>query len=522
VSRTHALAAAVIVVLALLLYAPHIRELGWYYDDWALAAAMQDVHSSSPVDLYDGCHAEDTGGRPGACAFHAISYWLLGSGQSRYHAALVAMLVLSALLFFALLRRLRVPWPPALLAASLLVVFPGSDTVRFWPTANNLQWALCLLLAGVLLGIEALRRRSLPLHVASLLVLFLTLNTYDGMLPLVAISGGLYWLAIREPRALRRGLVDLVMAVVFLGYRLTLGTPPDEEGQVVSRTLGELLSRELDILEGAWRTWRELFLPAGSLGITLLVATVAVAAGAWFARPVSRPVLRAASLAALVGIGWAAIAVSAYLTTADLYIPQPDGLFNRTNLGASLGYVAIFVALLVALYGVARALTGRTWAAAALPAVAVGALVVHQVDRTAEHRDAWVAAAQSQQIALNGFREAAKRVPPDARVMSFGHPIWEKDFIPVFAARWDLRGALDYETRIDSPDALPFFPGTECSPTGVTLQGGQGTLPYRSSTPLWFINGASAQALPIRSMRRCEETVAAWGVPPFWGPSVTS
>jgi len=104
--------------------------------------------------------------------------------------------------------------------------------------------------------------------------------------------------------------------------------------------------------------------------------------------------------------------------------------------------------------------------------------------------------------------------------MSFGHPIWEREFIPVFSASWDLRGAIDEKTRLDPRLALPFLDAAACGPSGVLLSGTPYSA-YRGADPLWFVNLKTGESRHIATAAECNAAVTAWGRPPFWGKTVT-
>jgi hypothetical protein len=118
---------------------------------------------------------------------------------------------------------------------------------------------------------------------------------------------------------------------------------------------------------------------------------------------------------------------------------------------------------------------------------------------------------------LNSLRRIDDQIPSNASIISFGHPIWEPGYIPVFAALWDLRGGIDAQTTIDPPLAYPFMPGTACGGEGVTFDNNL-LVPYKGDSPLWFINAATDGHYRVTSQDRCQAVVAEFGVPPFIDP----
>jgi len=159
-------------------------------------------------------------------------------------------------------------------------------------------------------------------------------------------------------------------------------------------------------------------------------------------------------------------------------------------------------------------------AATAVVSVLVVGVAAGQVAHELRSQEAWATSWTEQTAALDKLRMLAPRLERNASVMSFGHPIWERGFIPVFAASWDLRGAIEFETRVDPPAALPFVDAAKCGRTYVLL-GSTPYLQYRGSSPLWFVNLANGQSRRISSSAQCQAAIMAWGRPPFWGKTVT-
>jgi hypothetical protein len=508
-------------VLAIAIWGPPVANLGLYYDDWALMAAFGDAESKSPGDLWDACRDFEPNGRPGGCVYHPLAYLVTGGKVRGYHLLSLVFVWGSAFVLFLLLRACRMRWGLALAVAALWVVFPGSDATRLWPTAAGAQLILALYMLAVLLGIAALRReggRALALHAASLLIFVGLVLTYEIVIPLIAVTGVLYWLALPGRAALVRGAVDLAFGIGFFGYRTWIAPVSSDSNLVVDRGLGDLPARVLDLFEGAWQTWQDLFAP-GLAGALIAVLGAGVIAAALVAAPDCRKPLQRWLALALLGVAMAGVAVVAYLPANDLYVPRAGTLFNRLNLAAAPAYCLIFVALMGALYTAVRRLAGAP-AAIAIAASLVAAVVGWQVHVESRSQEAWQAAWNAETRAAAGIGAALAQAPSDASVVSFGHPIWERDFIPVFSASWDLRGMIDYELHVDPPRAVPFVSTAACARDGVLVDGDLFAR-FHGGSPLWFANAATGVGRPIESQKECQTAVAEWGPPPFWGESVT-
>lgn len=518
----------VLAALTALMYGPPVVHDGFYYDDWAFLAALNDQHSHTWLSLFQGCTGYDNGNRPGACAYHTTMHWLLGSHASLYHVAAALTLFLTAVLLFVLLRRCRFPAWAAGATAALFVVFPGSDATRLWPTANNLAWALLLYLAAVLVGLAALRRRGWRagvLHGLAIVMLLGVALTYDGMIPVVALSGIFYYLARRDRVALRLAGVNLLLAAAYGVWRLKFGGIQKSAELTVGRSPSQLASREAHLLRGGWSTVETLLLPGGSVGIVVAAAAVLTIAAAALLRPSAR---RAIGLWIAVAAGsavYAAITLTAYITANTLYEPAPYSLFNRLNIAAApaycLGFVALLAALVVALKALARARDG--WRASALAPIGVVAVlaalvVASDYGYSRATQRSYGLSWKAQDVAMRGIRRAVANLPDrSADIVSFGHPVLEQRFIPVFAASWDLRGAIDAETRDNPPVASPFLPGWGCSPTGVS--NGVTTWASYTGTPIWFVDAKTGAALRVMSQVGCQRALKHMTPLPAFDPA---
>jgi hypothetical protein len=519
--RPSVTAALVLAVASIALWAPPVQDLGFYYDDWALLAALEDAPSNSPVDLYNSCRDIEPAGRPGGCVYHTAAYLATGGRARAYHLMSLGLVWISGLLLYLLLVRCRMPRGAALGVAVLWVFFPGSDATRLWPAAVGAQLILSLYFVAVLLAIAAISRRggrSAVLHALSYLVLIALVFTYEIVVPLIGIAGVFYWLARPGRPALLRGAADLAFALVFVGYRTVISPVDPDTGFVVERSGSELVARVGDIADGAWQTWRNLFLPGGVGAVLAIAGIVAVAAAVVAAPETRRPILRWLAIAGLAAVLVAA-ALCAYLPANDHYIPQVGGTFNRLNLAAAPAFCLGFVALLGAVFVALTRLFGRQAAIVAV-AVACGAVAAHQLEIESRSQEAWAASWQEQTRAAAFMEPGLARAPRRATIVSFGHPIWERGYVPVFAASWDLRGLIDYLTENDPDKAVPFLASVSCLPGGIGIDG-QLWAPYRGDSPVWFVHAGNGASRSIASRGACERTAALWGLPPFWGSTVT-
>lgn len=511
------LVAAGLLALALAIYLPYALKGGWYYDDWALYSTFQ-ASGSSWSGQFDACTATITGGRKLTCLYHASMYHFLTDDRTAYHLVGIAFLVAMAILLYAVLRRCRLGWTWSALTAALLIVFPANDATRLWPTGAIGQAVIVLVLLGVLLALSALGRnrgwRASALHIGATLLFLVAMAAYEIAVPLVALSGIVYWFAYRNRAALLRGAFDLGLAFLFVVYRLIVNPADPSDGFTVERTLRGDVARAWTLVSDAWRTWHDVFLP-GAIGVVGILAVLAIALT--LALRDSEARRRMLPWAALLGAGLivSAAATFVFFTANDLYVPQIGTVFNRVTLPATIPYLCIFVGLLGLGYEVVRRFVPYPWIAVLAVGGVVLASCLHQLRISSDHKRFWEASWSEQQLALSGYKEAVVGIPRTSRVVGLGAPLWEPDFIPIFASTWDLRGAIEYETAVDPPSASPLTESLVCGKQGLLLDG-QPFMPYLvPGSPVYFIDAETKRARLVRTQADCSSTIARWGRPPF-------
>lgn len=513
----------VLSVVALGIYGRYAAKGGWYYDDWAVYSLMRDQHGGFFAELH-ACAASIKGNRALACVYHAGEYSLFGAHRTDYLFTAIGFLVLDATLVYAIARRCRVTRPWALLLGGALVFFPASDSTRLWSVAAIGQYAMALVLGAILVALIALQRRgrsALVLHLLSGVLALTAMATYEITIPFVALGGALYYVAYRDRRALKRWASDVGLVALFLVYRVAIVPVSSETGLLVHRTTSQTIERMGTLLNGAWSTWKFVYVP-GILGTTALVA-LAVATLTLILSDDRRFITHVMPWLAMFAFGFALSAAGAlvYLTANDLYVPQVSGTFNRLNLPGSFGYAAMAVAVLGLAYEILRSYSLPSALAAGMVTLLVAGSVVHQLGVSADHIQSWEASWSDQQQALAGYRKALRGVPHTADIIGFDTPIWERGYIPVFAASWDLRGAIDYETSVDPPVAYPLFPSINCGTSGMT-EGAVTIASYdQPGEPMYFVSPTRRVAVRVSTKSTCERMILQWGRPPFWGSTVT-
>jgi hypothetical protein len=132
------------------------------------------------------------------------------------------------------------------------------------------------------------------------------------------------------------------------------------------------------------------------------------------------------------------------------------------------------------------------------------------------HKEHWQASWVEQEKALAGYDKAVQGLPDGSRIIGFGVPNYEPEFIPIFASSWDLEGALEYTTDLRPSIVMPMLGLTTepCGAHAVTPEGVE-PLPYDvPGQPLYFIDGGGT-SVRVKSRADCLRAVEKYGIPPF-------
>jgi hypothetical protein len=513
--REYLLALAGLGLVALLALGPHLRDGGFYLDDWSNGAgALQPPGGPNLGDAIT-YYADLTIYRPVLVLYVPLTYFAFGSDIGVHLAWTAFLSVLAASLFYAVLRTLGVPWYHAWLVAALTIVFPWSDSTRLWSTANQLTLAISFLMAGLLVALIGLRRGQWQWHALAVPLYLLSILTYEVALPLIASLGILYW-AISDWRAARwRWAADILVALagaVWVGTHTAreasgLGGDIDHLEQIV-REGGMLLGRAA-IAVGPVRTT-----------LALVALAVVIAAGVAFclAFP-SRPRsderawgLRRWLFLTLGGSAFAALAWVMFIPADPYYTPSVFGMTNRVNGLAAFGLVLVVYGAC----GIVGSLVGQlrprnTWLATGTT-LALGAILLgtytHVLRR---HIQIWDTAYIAEETAMKKMRTQLPDLPSGTTVFTSSYPANQTLGVPILSTTWDLNGMVKLQYDDYSVSAFPLLPGLEvaCLPGGVAAQQGDSaegespgvTVPYGSVRLLNLTNGQHAAP---RNRRSCE------------------
>lgn len=501
-----------LLVLGVAAYTPHILDGGFYLDDWSNGAGSLYPPSGGALSYF----VDLTGYRPVLVGYVPLTYFLFGTHMG-LHLAWAAFLgiVVSALLF-GILRTIAVPRTHAWMIAALVLVFPWFDSTRMWATASQVTLGVALAAGGLWLALIALRRRSWPLHVASLALFVTSILTYEIALALIAMSGLLYVWAVGFRAARTRWAADLVVALAGAIW-VASQTKRESSGlsghwdhlQAIVTEGGKILGRA-GLALGDERTTLVLLVLAGLAAIALVV---------WFRdRAAGRPGTDAdgdtdagTSMSLWLGLGLGGLAVTfagwvMFVPADPYYTPSVYGFTNRVNGLAGVGLVLVVYAGL----GVVGALVGRVVpagrrvAAATTLALALvlGVTYMSVLDR---HGDAWDAAYRAETAGIARMKSTYPTLPDGTTLFTTNFPANQTLGVPIFSTTWDVDGLVKLEYRNGSLRAFPMLEGGRfvCEAGGIRLTGPgepDDVVPYGQARLLDVTSGGNANP---RNRKEC-------------------
>jgi hypothetical protein len=234
---------AFIGLLTALSLVPHLATLGFYSDDWDLLSRLVLAPSQRLPDLFDALYQPQIRMRPGQVIYLVGLYRLFGLEPTGYHLVNAAVLTVTALAFYLVLRRLAVPRAASVAIPLLYVVLPHYSTARIWYASFQAPLSMLLYFTSLLAGLRSLDRstaRPLLCQAVSLLALAASTLLYEVALLLFLLNAALYAKrALGNARS--RGLIlaglTLAATLAAVGFKLLTATKV-----IGSPKLGYLLS----------------------------------------------------------------------------------------------------------------------------------------------------------------------------------------------------------------------------------------------------------------------------------------
>jgi hypothetical protein len=506
-----AIAAGLLVLLAAVVFGPHVSGWGFFSDDWGDSAGRYyppgGESFSHVIKYFDTTFSY----RPALVVFQPLKYFVLGDSMPAQFAWTVLLGVAISTMLYGILRTLGVPWMHAGIIAALALVYPWFDSIRIWESANPGPLSIALALGGFWVALGGLSRRAWHWHAVALALYLVAILAYELVLPLILAAGIVYVLRVGWAAAWPRWAADVCVAGA---GGLWIGTHTTREA---SGGLSAYLHHGREIVEGGGTLIARTFLPVGEnthRGAMLTLVALLLAAGLVVYLVRRRSVegqggwgLRQWLLLALAGLCVTALGWAIFIPADPYYTPAVYGVTNRVNGLAGYGLVILAYATVGAVFSAAAELVpqGRRFAAVAtvLAAVLLGAAYLRVLDR---HIGLWEDAYATQRQGIATMKDRYPDLPEGTTIFTSGFPAYQTVGVPVFAALWDMNGMIKLEYGDGSLSAYPMLEGMSvlCRPQGAGLHGpGAPALlaPYGKAR---FLDLSNGEAATPRSQRQCQ------------------
>lgn len=501
-----------LVLAAAATLGPYIAHGGFFLDDWADSAGTLYTPGGRTVGHVLSYFNNLFEYRPVLVVYTPLKYSILGTSIALNLVWVTLMTVAVALLVFTILRTVGVPRVHAGLIATLTLVYPWYDSLRFWVGTNPPLLGVFIAFAGIQVALLGVIRRSWRWHGAALALYLLSVLAYELTAPVILAAGFLYVMMLGFRAALTRWAADVVVVVAGL---LWVGTHTDRPVSGFSNDLDHLW----EIVKGGRDMIAWTFYPFGSsprTGLVLAVAGLVLLGGIAVyvlrsrteAAPKARWGLREWLLLGGAGLVAAALGWVMFIPADPYYTPSIYGATNRVN--ALSGYGLVIFAYALVAFGIAAAASLwqplRRWATpvTVVLMLLLGAAWVHVLER---HARSWEAAYQAERTALDRIERQYPTLPPGTTLFASGYPSWQALGVPIFAYSWDLNGAVQDEYESSEVSASPVLPNTtlQCRAGGIGLSGEGTPETFGAYGSVKLLDLSTGRHAAPRNRRQCEK-----------------
>ncbi len=512
--------AALLTLVAVLVYGEHARDGGWIGDAW-LTRAWYALYPHGDFFATVGhfLDLDSMAARPANAVYRvALNGWF-GADTGAWYAWQIGSGICMCLALYALMRQLGMRYLDAAAVVTLLVVFPASSSMWLWSPIVNASLSIALGAIGFLLALRAFRaegRRRLLLHGGSLLLFVVSLLLYEVCLPFFLTSFLVYVLRAPRREAAARWLLD---CLVVLPLALAVSGASEARGSGVGGAIDHawnMASQLPDLLLGTLLP----FDGAQALAFALLLVLYGWSGWTVWRRAEQDPLRRRLrALLAIAGAGLVVVLLGylIYVPGLDYYRPLAEGIADRVNAVAAIGWTIFLYASLALLATlVTQKLPRAPLVATGATAALVLALGLSWVPPVEEESRNYVAAYEEGERMLDLVERAVPDPQPGAAIWTFAQPVEISPGVPVFANYWNMSAAAALRYHRHTVRSFVGFLGTrfQCTPEGV-IPTGHPEYPPPPTGELgrfgsrygrtYFVDTVSGRFAPVDSRARCLE-----------------
>ncbi len=212
------------VIASVILY---VGRIGFYSDDWSFLGNFHLSRDQSLWGLIQTATTPNTFMRPVQNIYDAVLYWLFGTQPLGYHLVNTTVLIAIAVLFYFVLRQLKLPRIITIALPLVYILLPHYSTDRFWFASFQVNLSMLLYFFSLYAGLRALAVqtvRKMTWKFFSLLSVFLSILSYEVVVPLFLLNVLLYWKPIARLKsknsAHQNNAVFILLNFISLSYVL--------------------------------------------------------------------------------------------------------------------------------------------------------------------------------------------------------------------------------------------------------------------------------------------------------------
>ena len=474
-------------VLVSLSVVPYAWDLGFYSDDWSFLAIYSLAEDQSLLGLFRSHYDSWTQMRPGQIFYQASLYWLFGTDPLGYHLVNAAVLALSIVFVYLVLRELGQSRLLAVAIPALYGMLPHYSTDRFWPATSQITLAMLFYFLSVYADLRTTRSRSFHLWLwktLSLSSLVGSILAYELTIPLFLFSPLIVsyvyqrrWTSVQQKRPSILKLTALIsshwlMLMGLIAFKLLTTVRLGHYGLIEQITWFGQFIREAFVVGYGWYglglpatvftlfrdypDWRA-FAVTGVFGLLLF----------WYLQRVGGQfdAISWTSWLRLIGGGLAVFGLgyAIFLTNRNVHVGVTTGIGNRIAIAAAIGVALSLVGAFGWISDIWTSIRTRRLCFCALVTVFCmsGFLINNGV------ASFWITAYEKQQVVLADIKREFPTLDAGTRFILDGVCPYVGPAV-VFESSWDLQGALRLLYRDDTISANVVKPGLALNERGLT------------------------------------------------------
>ncbi len=182
--------------IVLLSVGSYIYKIGFYSDDWSFLGNFTLSHNQSLIGLYQTATTPNTFMRPVQNLYDAVLFWLFGTHPLGYQLVNTYVFIGIILLFYIILRYIRIPRIIALTVPLVYALLPNYSTDRFWYAAFQVNLSTLFFLFSTYTGLKSFSSQTKKMFIwktISIFSLVMSALSYEVILPFVFVNMILFW-----------------------------------------------------------------------------------------------------------------------------------------------------------------------------------------------------------------------------------------------------------------------------------------------------------------------------------------